>query len=385
MAISNANLDPNQVAAEEIKSTGRKIKIGIIGTGWIAGEHAVAYKKMPDVEVVAMADLIPGKAEKFAAKYGFENVRFYNSDEELLANEKDLDGVSICTYNCQHAPCAIHALDAGVNVMLETPFTVTIDEAVEVMKAEKKSGKLLTIGFQPRYNNNNIFLRDFVRSGALGKIYYIQTGGGRRKGIPTPFGTTFIEKETAGIGAMADIGCYSLDLVLDIIGYRKPLTVTGFKSDYFGKNPKYFTDEGKPAHYAELFGVDDFAGAFIRLEDDIILDFRIAWAMNMDSPGDHIILGTEAGLRIPANGGPATVYHQMGGKCVETVLPEVGDNSGLTIFDKKCRAFVDAIIDPSKKNKLVPSSEIVYNQAIIDGVVKSNAAGKEIEVVIPEI
>ena len=47
----------------------------------------------------------------------------------------------------------------------------------------------------------------------LGKIYYIQTGGGRRNGIPTPFGTTFIEKETAGIGALGDIGCYTLGAV----------------------------------------------------------------------------------------------------------------------------------------------------------------------------
>ena len=379
-------MDAFKNKAEDVAVTeGRKLKVGIIGTGWIADAHIIEYKKMPDVEIVAGADIIPGKAEAFFKKHGVEGVRCYNSDEELLAAEKDLDGVSICTYNCQHAPCAIHALEAGVNVMLEKPFTVTTEEAIEVMRAEKKSGKILTIGFQPRLDVNMQMIKKIVQSGELGKIYYIQTGGGRRRGIPTPFGTTFIEKDKGGIGALGDIGCYSLDMVLNAVGYPKPLTVSGYKSDFFGKNPKTYVESGRPASYADLFGVDDFAAAFVRLEGGIMLDFRIAWAMNMDSPGDHIILGTEAGLRIPANGGPATVYHQMGGKCVETVLPEVGDNSGLTIFDKKCRAFVDAIIDPSKKNKLVPSSEIVYNQAIIDGVVKSNAAGKEIEVVIPEI
>ncbi|MFR7855073.1 MAG: Gfo/Idh/MocA family protein, partial [Acutalibacteraceae bacterium] len=78
----------------------KKVRIGIIGTGWIADSHISAYKNMPDVEVVAMADLIPGKAEAFAKKHGIENVRFYHSDKELLDAEKDLDGVSICTYNC---------------------------------------------------------------------------------------------------------------------------------------------------------------------------------------------------------------------------------------------------------------------------------------------
>ena len=391
MATSAANLDPNQVAAEEIKGGSKKLKIAIIGTGWIADSHVIAYKKMPDVEIVAGADLIPGKAEAFFKKHGIEGVRCYNSDEELIANEKDLDGVSICTYNCQHAPCAIHALEAGINVMLEKPFTVTLDEAVAVMKAEKKSGKILTIGFQPRLDLNMQMIKKIVDSGELGKIYYIQTGGGRRRGIPTPFGTTFIEKDKGGLGALGDIGCYSLDMVLNAIGYPKPLTVTGFKSDFFGKNPQTFTDSGRPAEYADIFGVDDFAAAFIRLEGGVFLDFRIAWAMNINTPGDTIILGDKGGLRIPSTecwngtvGGEMTIYKHVAGQPVETKIPIIQDKSGMTLFDKKIRSFLDAIIDPSK-GAPVPSSQILYNQAIIDGIAKSDAAGKEIEIVIPEI
>ena len=67
-------------------------------------------------------------------------------------------------------------------------------------------------------------IREIVQSGVLGKVYYIQTGGGRRRGIPN---STFIEKKTAGIGALGDIGCYSLDMVLNAIGYPRPLTVIG--------------------------------------------------------------------------------------------------------------------------------------------------------------
>ena len=235
--------------------TSKKVKVGIIGTGWIAEAHAVEYKKMPDVEVVALADLIPGKAEKFKATWGLDGARCYLSGHEMLENE-ELDAVSICTYNRQHAPCAIDALEHGVNVMLEKPFCVTTEEAVEVIRAEKKSGKILSIGFQPRFNPNMRLIKQIVQSGQLGKIYYIQTGGGRRRGIPTPFGTTFIEDATAGIGAMADIGCYSLDMVLNALGYPKPLTVSGFTTDYFGKNPEYWTVEGKPANYADIFSVE---------------------------------------------------------------------------------------------------------------------------------
>ena len=362
----------------------KKVKIGIIGTGWIAESHISSYKKMPDGEIVAMADLVPGKAEAFAKKFEIENCRFYENDEALLAAEKDLDGVSICTYNGTHASCAIHALNAGVNVMLEKPFTVTLDEAVQVMRAEKKSGKILTIGFQPRMSENMKMIKKIVDSGELGKIYYLQAGGGRRRGIPTPFGTTFIEKETAGIGAVGDIGSYSLDMLLGAVGYPKPLTVSGYKSAFFGTDPAYYPNHPE---YAEKFGVDDFAAAFVRLEGDIILDFRISWAMNMDTCGDALILGTKGGLRIPSTecwngefGSPLKVYKTVAGSTVEYSVPLKPKED---LFTKKLRTFVDAIKNGGSAT--VPSSEIIYNQAIIDGIVKSAELGKEVEIEIPEI
>jgi len=388
MATSNIELDPNKQGSGEVNvDTSKKLRVGIIGTGWIADAHMASYKKMPDVEIVAGADLIPGKAEAFFKKHGIENVKCYPSHKELIDNEK-LDAVSVCTYNCQHAEPTIYALNHGVNVLLEKPFTVTTEEAIKVIKAEKKSGKVLSIGFQPRFDANMKMIKKIVESGELGKIYYIQTGGGRRRGIPTPFGTSFIEKDKGGIGALGDIGCYSLDMVLNAIGYPKPLTVSGYKSDFFGKNPKTYTEDGRPAEYADIFGVDDFAAAFVRLDGGIILDFRIAWAMNINTPGDTIILGTEGGLRIPSTdcwngttGGPMTIYKNVAGQQTETVIPLVHDNNPLNLFDRKIRSFLDAVKTGGKAP--VPSSQILYNQAIIDGIAKSYAAGKEVELNVP--
>ena len=377
--------------AEKKVDGGRKLRVAIIGCGWIAGSHIKSYMAQPDVEIVAGADLIPGKAAEFFKKYGLEGVKTdYANDEELIADKSlNLDAVSVCTYNRQHAPCAIHALNAGINVLLEKPFTVTLEEAIEVVKAEKKSGKVLSIGFQPRLDANMQKIGEIVRSGVLGKIYYIQTGGGRRRGIPTPFGTSFIEDSTAGLGALADIGCYSLDMVLNAIGYPKPLTVTGYKSDFFGKDPNYCGYRAdKRAEYAEKFGVDDFAAAFIRLEGGIILDFRIAWAMNMGTPGDTIILGTKGGLRIPSTecwngsvGGPMKIYHEVAGMQVETEVPIIKMKEGL--FDLKIRSFLDAIKNGTPAP--VPSSQIIYNQAILDGIARSAVAGREVEINVPEL
>ncbi len=387
MAESNKMLDFNVEQAGAAVDVSKKVRVGIIGCGWIAEAHVKSYKNCPDVEIVAGADIIPGKAAAFFVKTGVEGAHTYDSMEEMLAKE-NLDAVSVCTYNAQHAPCAITALKAGVNVLLEKPFTVTVEEAAAVMKAEKESGKLLSIGFQPRMDENMKMIKKIVDSGELGDIYYIQTGGGRRHGIPTPFGTSFIEEDKGAIGALGDIGCYSLDMVLNAIGYPKPLTVTGYKSAFFGKNPAYFEAEGKPAEYAKIFGVDDFAAAFIRLEGGIVLDFRIAWAMHLDTPGDTIIMGTKGSLRIPSTecwngtvGGPMKIYKDVAGKGVEMEIPILKTKADL--FDLKIRSFVDAFKNGTPAP--VPSSQILYNQAILDGIVKSAKVGREVEVEIPEV
>ena len=135
MALDMNNFSTDMTEKEAVYSD-KKLRIGIIGTGWIAEAHIQQYVKFPDVEVVAMADLIPGKCQAFCERNGvdYTNIHFYPDHQSMLDNEK-LDAVSICTYNATHAECAIAALKAGVNVLLEKPFTVTLDEAVEVMKA----------------------------------------------------------------------------------------------------------------------------------------------------------------------------------------------------------------------------------------------------------
>ena len=135
--------------------------------------------------------------------------------------------------------------------------------------------------------------------------------------------------------------------------------------------------------------MDDFGAGFIRLEGGIILDFRIAWAMNLDTPGDTIIMGTKGSLRIPSTecwngsiGGPMKIYHEVAGEQVETEIPVITDQ-GENNFYKKMRSFLDAVKTGGKAP--VPTSQIIINQAIIDGIVRSIKLGMEVEISIPEI
>lgn len=384
MALDMNNFTSNQNEQDEVKSD-RKLRIGIIGTGGIAGSHIASYKKQPDVEVVAGADLIPGKAEKFFKDNGVEAKAF--TDYKEMIDTMDLDAVSVCTYNRTHAECTIYALEHGLPVLLEKPMTVTLDEAIAIREAEKKSGKIVSVGFQPRFDANMQMIKKIVQSGELGRVYYVQTGGGRRHGIPVSWSETFIENDKAGLGALGDIGCYSIDLVMNALGNPKPLTVTGTATDYFGTTPEAYSQVGKP-ECAKKFTVDDFASAYIRLEGGIILDFRIAWYMHLDTPGDTIIMGTKGSLRIPStdcwNGSfnkPMTIYHDVAGEPVETVVPLLPATTDL--FDRKIRSFLNAVITGSEAP--VPTSQIIYNQAILDGIQRSSDCGHEVEIEIPEV
>ncbi|NIK77199.1 putative dehydrogenase [Paenibacillus castaneae] len=357
----------------------RIIRIGIIGSGGIARSHASAYKKLLNVEIVAVADSMEGRAQAFIEQEQLLGAVAFEDHKKLL--EMDLDGVSICTPNFAHHETSINALNAGKHVLVEKPMSVTLQQSIEMVEAAELSGKMLTVGFQPRYDPNMSLIKDIVQSGKLGNVYFVETGGGRRRGMP---GGTFIRKDLAGAGAMADIGCYSLDMALHALGYPKPLTVSAYTSNHFGTNSKYHNE-------AAGFEVEDFGVAMIRLEGDIVLNYKISWAMHMDTLGATMFLGTDGGLKVtPAGSGPwsgvwdgsvgsMTLYHDVVNQHIESTIPVI--SHGLNLFDEKVKDFVVAI-----QNNLpapIPGAEILYNQAIIDGVLRSAESKREVTIDLP--
>jgi predicted dehydrogenase len=363
---------------------GKHLKIGIIGAGGMAGAHLKSYLKMDDVTIVAVADPVPGKAKEFIDRSGLKDAVAFEDHQKLL--ELDLDGVSICTPNVAHHNTSVDALNAGKHVLVEKPMSVTLEQGVDMVLASKKASKILTIGFQPRYDPNMKEIKKIVQSGILGDIYYVQTGDGRRRGIPGR--PSFVSKEIAGVGALADIGCYSLDMALNSLGYPKPVTVSAYTSDKFGKNPEYCSN-------ADMFDVEDFAAALIRFENGLVMNFKISWAMHMDTLGPSMFLGTKSGLKVaPAKGpnlgyngvwdggvGSIELFHDVLGHQTQSQFPV--KNHQVEIFYQKVRDFVTAIQEG--KSAPIPGEEILINQAIIDGMIRSASIGREVEIHIPNI
>jgi predicted dehydrogenase len=331
------------------------------------------------VEIVGVADLIPGKAKQFIESLELEGAQPFEDHRKLL--EMDLDGVSICTPNVSHHLTTVDALRAGKQVLLEKPMSVTLAEAVDMVQTSRETGSMLTIGFQPRYDPNMKLIQDIVQSGKLGKVYYVETGGGRRRGMP---GGTFIRKELAGAGAMADIGCYSLDMALNAMGYPRPLTVSAFTSSHFGTNPLYHKE-------SDRFEVEDFGVAMVRFESDLVLQFKISWAMHMDSLGSTMFLGTDGGLKVEPYGtgnwsgvwdgkvGSMTLFHDFMGQQTATPVPVIEHSKEL--FFEKVRDFVDAVREGLPAP--IPGEQILIQQAIIDGVLRSAELKREVAIELP--
>lgn len=121
----------------------------------------------------------------------------------------------------------------------------------------------------------------------------------------------------------------------------------------------------------------------------------MSWAMHMDTTGDFLFLGKDGGLKVRqphfelwggAWDGPIgeiTYMHddEDGKPTSENIPLKPMEKSNL--FFKKISSFVDAI--RSNGSAPIPTSQIIYNQAIIDGIIRSSESGHEVEIVIPEI
>ena len=149
------------------------IRVAIVGTGGIAHTHMEAYKLWPDrCEVVALVDIIEGKAARFKEEFGLA-AETYLSHKDML-EKGGVDLVDVCTPPYVHAPITIDCLQAGVNVVCEKPMAASLEECDAMLKARDESGKLLSIIAQNRFRGPIRDLKALLDSGLAGKVRHAE-------------------------------------------------------------------------------------------------------------------------------------------------------------------------------------------------------------------
>ena len=148
----------------------KPVRFAVVGSGHIGKRHAQMVLNNPEAELVAMCDTRP---KKDLALDSF-NVPFYGRIEDLLANEKNLDVVCICTPNGLHAEQSILALEAGAHVVCEKPMGLSKARCEQVIFKSLQMNRRVFCVMQNRYSPPSIWLKEVMDKNILGKIFMVQ-------------------------------------------------------------------------------------------------------------------------------------------------------------------------------------------------------------------
>ena len=270
------------------------INVGIIGCGGIAnGKHMPSLKKVADCRMVAFCDVIPERAEKAAKDFGYEGAKVYTDYKELLKDE-NIDVVHVCTPNRAHSLITVDALEAGKDVMCEKPMAINSAEAKKMLDAAKRTGRLLSIGYQSRFREDSAYLKTEAEKGTFGDIYFAKATALRRRAVPT-WGVFLNEYEQGG-GPLIDIGTHALDLTLWTMNNYKPKYCVG--TAYHKLNSEKDNQGNDWGNWdPEKFTVEDSAFGFIVMENGATVILESSWALNLLDTREAVttICGTKAG------------------------------------------------------------------------------------------
>lgn len=182
------------------------MKIGIIGAGNIASVVAATMKVLGEVECYAVASRNLEKAERFAAKYGFE--RAYGSYEEMIADE-NVELIYIATPHSHHYKHMKLCIEAGKHVLCEKAFTVNTKQAEEIFQLAEEKGVLVTEAMWIRYMPSRKIINDLLADGVIGDVMTLTAN----LDYAISDKERLIKPELAG-GALLDVGIYPLNFAL---------------------------------------------------------------------------------------------------------------------------------------------------------------------------
>ena len=148
--------------------------VAVVGTGNIAPAHVEGLLAFPQrCKIVALCDIYPEKAQAMKEKYGLDCAVF-DDHEKMLASGLAIDIVHVCTPPYTHAEIAIHAMDAGKNVVVEKPMATCLAECDAMIEAERRNGVTMGCIAQNRFRDSIWNLKKVLDSGMAGRVLHAQ-------------------------------------------------------------------------------------------------------------------------------------------------------------------------------------------------------------------
>ncbi len=180
-----------------------EIRVAVIGVGDWGEKHLHALKAIPGVKVAAICDADRGRVRKIAARYRIK--RFYTDFKEVLANEK-LDAVHVVTPEPAHRRPVLEAARRGLHILVEKPLATSLGDADSMIAAARKHNVILMVGHVLRWDTRYAMVRDYIRSGKIGRIGTIFA----RRSVSRALAPIFLRRSTP----VMQLGIHDIDLIL---------------------------------------------------------------------------------------------------------------------------------------------------------------------------
>ncbi|MFG6075506.1 Gfo/Idh/MocA family protein [Erwinia sp. DT-104] len=274
----------------------KKVRIGLIGTGYIGRCHAIAYAQAATVfalkgEIVRemVAEVSPAVAKAQAAALGFAR---WTGDWRELAADPAIDVVDICAPNFLHKEMALEAIRHGKHVYSEKPLALSVADAEEMTRAAAQAGVKTLVGFNYMKNPTSQLAKEIIASGEIGEVVHFY-GTHNEDYLASPQAPLdwHCQKALAGLGALGDLGAHIVNMAHYLAGEIRE--VSGDMQTVIGQRP----DAKNPAVLREVEN-EDQASALLRFANGahgVIETSRIACGSKMGLT--YVVTGTKGAIR----------------------------------------------------------------------------------------
>jgi len=250
------------------------VRMGVVGYGgqFSMGKcHADTIRATPGLQLTAVCDIDPERTKVAAEE--LPDIKTFPHISKM-ADAGIVDIAVLVTPHNTHAPLALELLDAGIGIISEKPFCLTIDQATQMIELAKKKNLLLTTFHNRRWDADYLTIKRVIDRGLLGEVFHIEAFMGNY-GHP---GTWWRSHKPISGGAVYDWGAHFTDWILNFMPYKME-SVTGF----FRKD-----------HWHDVT-VEDHCKAIIRFEGGRSAELEISSLAAVAKPKWRI-LGTKGGL-----------------------------------------------------------------------------------------
>jgi predicted dehydrogenase/nucleoside-diphosphate-sugar epimerase len=202
------------------EASGKKLRVGIVGAGYVARYHIEALKRLDFVEVAAICDVDKTMAQTLAERY---RIPFVTDDVSAFADQR-LDAVHVLTPPSSHCAITLKALDMGCHVLVEKPMADTVDECDLMIARAKEKGRVLSVNHSDRFDPVIMQALDLVKSGKCGDVIAVDVL--RSSEYPAYAGGPLPALVTQGSYPFRDLGVHGLYTLEAFLGPITSLDVS---------------------------------------------------------------------------------------------------------------------------------------------------------------